>query len=304
MVVSKALLMSPLLMVAVFLGQETSPSLLGQGDGDGHKGKLVAVSINLQEKTDLGKLIEELEREEVRLDLLFLQEVERVPDCESPLLRGLGEHFGLPYVSATSSGPEDSRVAPRLATLSRTPIIREKFIALPQYNLVFKSRERYALEATIETAHGPLRTFNLHLDSRINRSERQLQIKPILDKASRESGPVLIAGDLNSNDFFWLLHLLPVPFVSNQKQALIEEFASREFTTPFDSSEPTHDFLGLKLDWIFGRDVTWTNQGISPLDFSDHHLIWAEFTLPTSHLGELRQGSGFSLHPESQNVLE
>lgn len=302
MVASRTLLILTFLLAGTVLGQPTGAYLWRQEEGE--RRNLVVVSINLQEKTDAAMLIEEVEGVELKLDLLFLQEVERVSRGVSPLLQSLGEHFELPYASVTPTAPEDSRVTPRLATLSRYPITQEEAIRLPQYNLLVKSRDRYALRTTIETEHGPLLVFNLHLDSRINRSDRQLQIEPILDKASKESGPVLIAGDLNSNDFFWLFHLLPVPFVSNHKQALVEEFASRGFTTPFDSSEPTHDFPGLKLDWIFGRDVTWMNQGISPLDFSDHHLIWVEFALPARQLGALRQDSPFFLHPRPKNVLE
>jgi hypothetical protein len=55
-----------------------------------------------------------------------------------------------------------------------------------------------------------------------------------------------------------------------------EALQDRDFHTPFASLGPTHDRLGMRLDWIFLRGFNSLSAGVEPVEFSDHHLIWAE----------------------------
>jgi hypothetical protein len=38
-------------------------------------------------------------------------------------------------------------------------------------------------------------------------------------------------------------------------------------------SGPTHDYLGLHLDWIYTRDIEILGVAIEPMKFSDHHAV-------------------------------
>jgi endonuclease/exonuclease/phosphatase (EEP) superfamily protein YafD len=38
---------------------------------------------------------------------------------------------------------------------------------------------------------------------------------------------------------------------------------------------PTFDHLGLKLDWIFMKELKVLESGVQPIRFSDHHAVWA-----------------------------
>ena len=56
------------------------------------------------------------------------------------------------------------------------------------------------------------------------------------------------------------------------------------FVTPFDAAGPTHDRLGLRLDWIFLKDLEPDDAArIQPLGFSDHHAIWTGVRGRTAH---------------------
>jgi endonuclease/exonuclease/phosphatase (EEP) superfamily protein YafD len=48
------------------------------------------------------------------------------------------------------------------------------------------------------------------------------------------------------------------------------------YQTPFESTGPTHDWLGLQLDWMFFRKLRPLAAGTQEIRFSDHHAIWCE----------------------------
>lgn len=244
---------------------------------------LLAVSANLEVEPDLDAVVEELTQVFVlaEADVLMLQEVVDEQYSES-FVEGLANRLGFPFWYSPERFSEEEALSPRLATLSRFPIIEQRLIDLTRLDLVFKSRRRYALDTVLMTPSGELRVVNLHLDSRINFNDRLLQLETILEGASDEERPLLIGGDFNSNNYFWFLHMLPIPFVTNQAQRLVEELSRHGFTTPFDGLGPTHDMLRMKLDWVFGRKVSWQEGAIVPLRFSDHHLIWTRFELPAT----------------------
>jgi len=145
---------------------------------------------------------------------------------------------------------------------------------------VFHTRRRIALVQTVETPFGEVLLFNLHLDTRINPERRLEQLAAVLDASRSETRPVVIGGDFNTGDYGWVNHVIPVPKKGAQTGAVIERMAESGLETPFRDMGPTHDSLGLRLDWVFLKGLKSFNAGIEEIEFSDHHAIWTEIGLP------------------------
>ena len=72
---------------------------------------------------------------------------------------------------------------------------------------------------------------------------------------NRFDGPVLIAGDFNTNDMQWVSHVVPVPWPGWQATRVRDLMAQNGFHTPFTNRRATFDHLGMQLDWIFLRNL-------------------------------------------------
>lgn len=59
-----------------------------------------------------------------------------------------------------------------LALVTRYPITDVQIRRLKACDLRFRSRNRFAMRATLQTPWGDLRVWNVHLDTRINAEER------------------------------------------------------------------------------------------------------------------------------------
>jgi endonuclease/exonuclease/phosphatase family metal-dependent hydrolase len=156
-----------------------------------------------------------------------------------------------------------------LAILSRYPLSEVQIRALKPFDLRFHSRKRFALLATAVTPWGPVRLVDVHLDTRLNLANRLEQLEPVMrDTAARR----IIAGDFNSNPFYWVEHVLPLPALHSQA-AGIHQFMTRSgFRTSIGDSATTHD-LGMHLDWIWVAGMRPTTSEITPLRYSDHHAV-------------------------------
>jgi len=114
---------------------------------------------------------------------------------------------------ATAFAPAAAEIYDQgLAIVSRYPIGEVQIKNLKLCDLGFRSRNRFAIAATLRTPWGDLRVWNVHLDTRINPGERLDQLQPVIDDAATYSGPRLIGGDFNTNDMYWFGNVLPLPF--------------------------------------------------------------------------------------------
>ncbi len=243
--------------------------------------RLVIMSLNMHGELDGEKVLAEFKRyERIRhADILLLQEVEGDSRKSRELVDRLSRSMGLPFVympeEALATGSGDG-----LAVISRFPLKETAVIPLKHFDLVVRSRHRIALSQTVETPLGEIRLFNLHLDSRVNPEQRIEQLSTVLQVASPESTPVIIGGDFNTGDFHWIAHVLPVPEKRSQRDTLLKKMAESGFQTPFESTGPTYDQLGMQLDWIFLRKLRAIAAGTQAIDFSDHRAIWTEIERP------------------------
>ena len=161
-----------------------------------------------------------------------------------------------------------------LAILSRYPLVKTYAIRLPLNDLHIGTTPRIALVATVESPIGRIRVINTHLDDRINETSERRQLAPIWESASRFAGPCVIGGDFNTSNVWWGAHLFPVPGLQNQRAMVRHEMAKRGFSTPLGSGAATFHFPGLKLDWIYLRDLRAAGSGVTPIRFSDHNSVW------------------------------
>jgi endonuclease/exonuclease/phosphatase family metal-dependent hydrolase len=243
---------------------------------DTQRRTLTVASINIASQIDIERMAGEIGANSglLNADVIFLQEVVKPAGNELSTGELLGRRlereaiFAEPPKGSESSG---------LAVLSRHPLRNIKVLQLKNVNLIFRTRKRIALIATVETPAGPVRVINTHLDTRINPSERLEQLGPALDEAAAFNGPVVIGGDLNTNDMQWVSHVVPVPNPGWQAKAVRKLMTDKGFSTPFELRRPTFDHLKMQLDWLFSSRLRPSRSAIQPLAFSDHHAIWAEF---------------------------
>jgi endonuclease/exonuclease/phosphatase family metal-dependent hydrolase len=137
---------------------------------------------------------------------------------------------------------------------------------------------RFALTATVQTPAGSLRVCDTHLDTRLNARERLAQIAPVVEESARAAGPVLIGGDFNSNPFYWVGHVVPLPAWRHQSESVWHYMTERGFHSTLAPAVATFDHLGMHLDWIWARNMRVGPSEVHPLRFSDHHAVRTRIT--------------------------
>ena len=239
------------------LAQDIAPAKAADADA------LTVLSLNLARREDVAPVAAEIRAiGGATADVLVLQEV-----TESPARPGFAREL------AASLGPDFVTFAgPGLAVLSRVPIADGRVLALKRFNLTFRSRDRTALAVTLETTSGPLRIYNVHLDTRINGGDRIDQIADVIEDIHRGPGPAIVAGDFNTNDHLWLFHTLPLPYLGRQASGLERYMYRHGFLSAFQNGA-THDTLRMRLDWLFLKGMRATQRSIHPMEFSDHHAL-------------------------------
>lgn len=242
---------------------------------------LRVVSLNIKKPQSLAEL--ELRYDGVRhadlderIDLWLLQEVETI-DRKVNAAQWLATRFGLNYVYAPISvtGDQDTH---GLAILSRYPISDFSRSWLPRYRMLFNTRDRGVLSATIEVGDRQIRVYSVHLDTKLNIDQRLTQIEPILKDAARHDR-VLIAGDFNSNNFIWAGRALPVGY-DDQAAAVDRLMLEHGYSAPFSQLGGT-SVLGMRLDGVYARGVgVQAAQVVSRPGHSDHDAL--SFEVDTS----------------------
>src|SRR6185295_12280384 len=97
------------------------------------------------------------------------------------------------------------------------------------------TRCRIALSATVMRPAGPVRLFNVHLDTRITQSQRLNQIGTVLDAAPKDHSvdyPTVIGGDFNTANIHWLWNVVPLPYAQNHVDAMRNRFVESGFDSP------------------------------------------------------------------------
>ncbi len=235
-----------------------------------------AVSLNLAKVDSVERVVLAI-RDAPRLrgaDVFLFQEVssqDGKPSVADETARSLG------YSVAFAAAPGFSDQG--LAIVSRYPLKNVQVTDLKACDLRFRSRKRLAIEATIQTPWGNVRVWNVHLDTRINADERLEQLRPVLREAARHTGPKLIGGDFNTNNFYWWGKIFPLPLGPAHSSVIRDAMSRHGFDTPFSRRVNTFPLLRSHLDWIFVSGLKPMGASVEPARFSDHNAIWVGASL-------------------------
>ena len=268
----------PLALLAVLVLTATPPNLPNL-DGAPLADTISIASLNLDHQSSFEKVVHDFEAAPrvSHADIILLQEVAHVEGGASIASR-LADRLGYQVAFA----PEGKGVYDRgLAVVSKFPIEESKVEWLTPYNLVFKTRHRFALAVKLRVPSGEMRIWNAHLDTRINADQRLKQLQPVMDEAAKLTGPRLIGGDFNTNDFYWIEHTLPIPR-GGYRSAVRRAMAQMGFKTPFQDQLITLPIARQHLDWMFVNGMEPLSSTTEPIPFSDHHAIWAAFRVARS----------------------
>src|SRR5580704_6911425 len=268
-----------LAMLAVVVLTAGSPNLpnLPNLEGVPAADTISIASLNLDHEASFEKVVHVVEAAPRlrQADIILLQEVAHVEGGPSIASR-LADRLGYQVAFA----PEGPKIYDRgLAVVSKFPIEDSKVEWLTPYNLHFKTRHRFALAVTLRVPAGELRIWNAHLDTRINPNQRLGQLQPVMDEAAKLTGPRLIGGDFNTNDFYWIDHVLPIPHGGGYRSTVRRAMAQLGFQTPFADQLVTLPVVRQHLDWMFVKGMEPLSSNVEPISFSDHHAIWAAFRL-------------------------
>jgi endonuclease/exonuclease/phosphatase family metal-dependent hydrolase len=243
--------------------------------------RIRVVTYNIDMGADPERVAEELYANSAlaSADVWLLQEEEFYPDelttRASRLAAGLA--MGWLYVPSKEKGDGTHG----LAILSRFPIESAEMMTLP---ITEDWSRRIAVRAEIVIGELRLPVVDLHLETRINITDRILHIRPaVIDLPER----VIVAGDVNTNPFLWddAFPIVPPGQIANTDQApLLDDYMrGLGFSTPAANVGATEVHLGVesRLDAIFPRGLETTEataeRGISA---SDHFPVWVDVTLP------------------------
>jgi len=236
-----------------------------------------AVSLNLAKVSDPDRIMRDIHLAP-RLrnaDVFLFQEVvhgESNPSVAEETARRLG------YFCTFAAAAPDVRDQ-GLALVSRYPISEVRITRLKICDLGFRSRRRFAISAKVHTPWGDVRVWNVHLDTRVNAGERLEQLQPVIDDASQHTGPILIGGDFNTNELYWLRNMAPLPGGPSHSETIRAAMGRHGFQSALPRGLNTFPSFPRHLDWMFTRALTALNASTEPAAFSDHNAVWIRVRL-------------------------
>jgi endonuclease/exonuclease/phosphatase family metal-dependent hydrolase len=135
----------------------------------------------------------------------------------------------------------------------------------------------------VEVGSRSVRFIAVHLDTRLNPSERVLQLRPAVKDAP---APVVVAGDFNTNPMTWAFNVVPVlpqsASASDQAPILDDYMRSIDYQTPTASFGATVSFPGFapRLDSIYVRGLAVGTGAVErSVTVSDHWPMWLDVEL-------------------------
>ncbi|MET3697885.1 endonuclease/exonuclease/phosphatase family metal-dependent hydrolase [Bacillus oleivorans] len=235
------------------------------------------MSYNIHHAEGLDRVLD-LERiakviEDSSADIIGLQEVDNHWSERSNFedqAKWLAERLDMHYTYAANLdneplNPGEPRRQYGTAVLSKYPIIASKNYPLTK---IGDTEQRGLLETVINVKGYHLNFYNTHLA--LTSAEREMQIKEIIEIASKTNGPKVIVGDMNAvPDSIEMQSLF-----SHYKDA----FADQNEAYTFPANQPNRT-----IDYIFtSNEIQTANAEVISTIASDHLPITAELTLDKS----------------------
>jgi endonuclease/exonuclease/phosphatase family metal-dependent hydrolase len=215
-------------------------------------------------------------------DVVLLQEVQDHPGEGGSRAGRIAAQLHMQAIYAPARGLKDGGTH-GLAVLSRWPMHDPEILELPRMNLHVATERRIALAVTIDTPEGPLRVYDVHLDTRLDIGDRIAQLRPVAERARRETQPVIVGGDFNTNPFAWAARLIPTA-PADQPGAIDRFMRAAGFATPAAGCGPTTPPpLEMRLDALYVRNLRAAHAHVDrDARASDHFPLWLELTRPAT----------------------
>ncbi len=256
-------------------------------------------------------------------------------DTSAELAKLIGYHYayGLEFIELVN--PNDKKGYEGNVLFSRWPIVRAETFYPPEgYNWYFDEQvrigARVAVLCELDIAGTRIGAVCIHLENRTSPEFRAVQTKAIPDEADRFFGdiPILVGGDFNSNAFEdspasarayyeWQKETHGGMRDVERYEPLLGtaersgyDYKSLNGNHLVTRRKPMRDgYLGLHLDWIFGKQVECVGHGCvstllkdcswasetSPLrdtdlvQLSDHNAVWADILVPSENTVQFPQ---------------
>lgn len=208
-----------------------------------------------------------------RAGVLLLQEEEAYLDEGSSRAAQLAERLNLGFVYIPARHKNGGTHG--LALLSAFPLDHIQKMDLPLAN---NGVQRIALAADVHVGDRTLHIIDIHLETRLNPSERVEQLHPAVIDAPDAT---LVAGDFNTN---WIAWAGSIPVLANDRDQapILDSYMDAiGFDTPTKDSGPTEHAFGFefRLDSIYTRNLDAKFGGVVRTGPSDHWPMYIDVTL-------------------------
>lgn len=254
-----------------------------QGAAVGDAVRVVSFNVELGRDTEALAQLFATDPALMQADVVLVQEIEAHEAEPRSRASALAEALGMNYVYAPARDIDGGTHG--LAIFSRHVITDAQVMRLPRVDMHIRPRERIALAADLEVGGVPLRVVDLHLDTRLNVTQRIQQLRPaVLD----EPGSVVVGGDFNTNPYAWVEGAVPLTAVRGvagleQDEVIDDYMAAIGYAAPTQDSGPTQDAIveQLRLDSLYTRGVEPLGSGVvADADVSDHLPLWVDLRWP------------------------
>ena len=216
-----------------------------------------------------------------KADIILLQEIESHEHEIISRAQKIADKLSMHHVYAPARIVKKTNTH-GIAILSKYPIVASDIVQLDYFRLGFVSRTRIALNAEIEIGGEQVLVSNVHLDTRLNATDRIAQIYSIVRKLNEHRiNKVVVAGDLNTMPFVWAKGILPV-FYDDQRKKLYDFFQGHGYESKMEKLGYTHTFgpIRFSLDAIYAKGVRMERFGVEKnIKISDHRPVWADLVI-------------------------
>jgi len=211
-------------------------------------------------------------------DVILVQEIEAYPGEGATRASTLARLLGMGYVYVPARVKADGTHG--LAILSAFPIANVEKMDLPDSRR-HELQHRIAISADISLGERSLHVIDVHLDTKLEPSERIAQLHPAAIDAPETT---LIGGDFNTSWIAWAngVPIIETSGASDQGPIVDSYMAGLAFDTPTAGCGPTEHMFGVeqRLDAIYTRGLGVAFGGVVRVGPSDHWPLWVDVTVP------------------------
>lgn len=167
-----------------------------------------------------------------------------------------------------------------VATLSKFPLEQNLVIELPYFKLILNPRRRVAVVSQILAGNKKITLCNVHLDARLNASQRIKQMDFAVQMLKQNSFEnVILGGDFNTHPLLLAGNMVPV-FYQNQYKWLHLYLLASDFRYFSKPTTRTMRRWPVFLDHIYTNTLPIINSGVEiKTRASDHNPVWADVNI-------------------------